>query len=73
MTRCRGSPIKHRVSKPHGPHSHGAGKSDYAHGMKGHAWEGHGPERKCGNCGKKPNKGFTRICTEVNKTVKDDA
>ena len=36
MTRCRGSPPKHRVSKPHGGHSHGSGKSDYGHGMKGH-------------------------------------
>jgi len=53
MTRC---PMKrkHRVSKPHGPHSHGAGKNDYAHGMKGHRWEGHGTDRKCANCGQKP-------------------
>lgn len=52
--RCRGSPIKRRVAKPHGAHSHGSSKGDYAHGMRGHTWEGHGPDRKCKNCGVKP-------------------
>jgi len=53
MTRC---PMKrkHRVSKPHGPHSHGAGKNDYKHGMIGHTWKGHGQERRCSECGAKP-------------------
>jgi len=54
MTRCRGSPIKRRVAKPHGGHSHGSSKGDYAHGMRGHQWIGHGAERKCARCGKKP-------------------
>ena len=38
MTFCRGSPPKHRASKPHGPHSRGRGKNDYARGMRGHSW-----------------------------------
>ena len=54
--RCQGSPKKHRNAKPHGSHSHGASKSDYEHGMKGHAWIGHGQDRKCNRCGKKPKR-----------------
>jgi len=38
MTFCRGSPPKHRTSKPHGGHSHGSGKGDYGHGMRGHSY-----------------------------------
>lgn len=32
MSRCKGSPAKHRTN----PHT-GHGKSDYAHGMRGHS------------------------------------
>jgi hypothetical protein len=52
--RCTMSPRKHRAAKPHGPHSHGAGKRDFTHGMRGHKWTGHGQDRICGNCGVKP-------------------
>lgn len=59
--KCPRAAIKHRTSKPHGPHSHGAGKSNFKNGIRGHTWEGHGPDRKCKNCGVKPRhmrKGF---------------
>ena len=52
MTFCPRSPPKHRTSKPHGPHSHGRGKSDYAHGMKGHQWKKDNNNTVCGRCGK---------------------
>ena len=52
--RCSMSPKKHRTSKPHGSHSHGASKEDYKHGMRGHKWIGHGQDRKCDRCGVKP-------------------
>lgn len=49
MTRCEGSPKKHRVSKPHGSHSHAASKSGYEPGLRGHSWEKTETGRRCGN------------------------
>lgn len=45
--KCPASPPKHRHGK------RGRAK-DYAHGMRGHKWIGHGNERKCARCERKP-------------------
>ena len=57
MTTCPRSPVKHRVSKPHGGHSHGSGKRDYARGNKGHSWVKNDKQEYyspvvCGRCGR---------------------
>ena len=54
MPKCRASPIKRRVGKPHGSHSHGTSKNDYKRGIRGHSWKGHGINRKCERCNIKP-------------------
>lgn len=54
MPKCRMSPIKHRIGKPHGGHSHGSSKSNFKRGMRGHSWKGHGITRICERCGIQP-------------------
>ena len=54
MTKCPRSPIKRRVGKPHGSHSHASTKNDYKRGIRGHTWKGHGKDRKCEKCGRNP-------------------
>lgn len=54
--KCRKGAVKHRISKPHGNHSHGNSLNPYKHSLKGHTWNGHGKDRSCTNCGCKPRK-----------------
>lgn len=52
--KCPKGSMKHRVSKPHGSHTHGASLNPYTHSLKGHTWVGHGSNRVCANCDCKP-------------------
>lgn len=44
MSKCKGSPPKHR-------HSNRGKGNDYAHGMRKHSWKKEGNIRKCVRCG----------------------
>ena len=52
--KCPKGAIKHRVSQPHGSHSHSGSLNPYRHSLKGHKWVGNGSIRVCANCGCKP-------------------
>ena len=66
MGRCLENPVKHRrMSQGHGKDGHGSPLNSHKLPLKKHHWEGHGDDRKCEHCGKKPNR--TKGAVVVNK------